>query len=200
MQWQTYPVNFLFPFWVNSSLYLSLPNTLVSYGILLRKPGIKQTAWHLLMRCPDFSQLGNVRGNASIDCCWEWDETLLKKSSEKNYSSNIEDHAIKNSNCSLKIRHWTTEILKFTARKFVRIFKRNITDKVEISSVSKQYYLRKFEENSSTFVSFEISLFFATLRWNSSKFALITFAQYCTEQHFSVYYAVQGGSNFWVCG
>ena len=51
------------------------------------------------------------------------------------------------------LRKFDTDQPKFrnTARKFVRIFERNIANKVKISSVSKQYHLQKFAENSFHF-------------------------------------------------
>ena len=70
------------------------------------------------------------------------------------------------------LRKFDTDQSKFrnTARKFVRIFERNIADKVEILSVSKQYHLRKFMENS---FHFGVLRNFAVFRYFSSNFVEI---------------------------
>lgn len=103
--------------------------------------------------CPDCSlylQMYSCHANASINCCLEGDETTFK-TFEKNYASKIQGYSIEKSNCSSKIQDW----LKFwnaACSNFVLFF----ANKAVISSFDNSWKI------CSSFVSFEISLFFAT--------------------------------------
>ena len=92
----------------------------------------------------------------------------------------------------IALRKFETDLPKFrnNARKFVRIFELYFADKAVISECVKTIAASKIRGRfvqvscPSKFRCF--SLLFAEFRRNSSKFALITFAQYCTPKGLSI--------------
>ena len=115
--------------------------------------------------------------NATFDCCCHQPQMLTQSiaGNERNFASALL-HTNEISKHSTKLRLK----IRFTKRNIFRNFARCFAQSGEISNMSRQ---KRFEISSKLrrpFVSFEISLVFAYIRRNSTKFVEIRSYYFCT--------------------